>query len=142
MKRMIMYRKIAFLVMAFVFLNATVSYSYGCIEDMQGLISNTDPNYAKLIDYLEPTVDEKFNINEGLIFVTDDDIYFAFPSYEDLSVLIMNESTGESKVISADDLVIEPNQLCDFLVFCVLFTFFIWFGSSFLPCLITHLLFC
>ena len=121
MKEIVMFKKIACLVMAFVFFNATLSYSCGCIEDMRGVITYANPNYDVLVDHINPIVDENFNKDKGIALIIDDDVYLAFPHYEELSILLLNDSAGESKIISADDLQISPNyDYCDYLLFFIL----------------------
>ena len=143
MKKIVMFKKIACLVMAFVFLSATLSYACGCIEDMRGVITYANPNYGVLVDHINPIVDENFNKDKGIALIIKDDVYLAFPHYEELSILLLNDSAGESKIISADDLKISPNySYCDYLAFSILLDFLGPFSYVSSTLLLLYLIIC
>ena len=140
MRRMVLLKKIACLVMAFTFLSATLSYSYESVEDIRGFITYEDDKYAMLIDYYDPIVDEQFNKDKGGILITDDAVHFAFPGREEVSALLLNESTGESKILSLDSIDPTASTLCSVLE--IAFYLGLLTGRIHLEILLLYILFC
>jgi len=140
MKKIVLLKKIACLVMAFTFLNATLSYSYESVEDIRGFITYEDDEYAMLVDYYDPIVDEQFNKGKGVILITDDAVHFAFPGREGVSALLLNESTGESKILSLDNINPTASTLCTLLE--LMFLLGLFGGSIFVDVLFIYLLYC
>ena len=144
MGKIVMFKKIACLVMVFIFLNATLSYSYEgveSIEGMKGFITYADANYSMLIDSFNPPVEDQFNKDKGVIFITDDEVYFAFPGKEEVSALLLKGSTGESRILSFEN----PRPLDSFdwcRVLEILFLLGVITGYIFVDVLFLYIIFC
>ena len=145
-----MRNKVLCLLVGFIFLlNTSISFSYPCVEDMGDFIINNTPEYNSVIDNTDLSlIEEKYDVDveAGVIFVTDDDRFFAFPCIDEFTIVIYKESTGELKIISPVNITeIIPDDAqsaCAAYLFCILFTWFIAYGIFFIPCLILYASYC
>jgi hypothetical protein len=90
MKKVVRFKKLISMVVAIVFLSATVSYSFEGIESIKGVITFADPSYAEALSNVDL---EGFNVEKGIAIANEDGITLLVPSNDDQSVLIVNGDT-------------------------------------------------
>ena len=90
MKKVVRFKKLISMVVAIVFLSATVSYSFEGIESIKGVINFADPSYAEALSNVDL---EGFNVEKGIAIANEDGITLLVPSNDDQSVLIVNGDT-------------------------------------------------
>jgi hypothetical protein len=90
MKKVVRFKKLISMVVAIVFLSATVSYSFEGIESIKGVITSADPSYAEALSNVDL---EGFNVEKGIAIANEDGITLLVPSNDDQSVLIVNGDT-------------------------------------------------
>ena len=90
MKKVVRFKKIISMVVAIVFLSATVGYSFEGIGSIKGVITSADPSYAGAVSNVDL---EGFNAEKGIGVVNEDGTTLLIPSNDDQSVLMVNGDT-------------------------------------------------
>ena len=90
MKKVVRFKKLISMVVAIVFLSATVGYSFEGIGSIKGVITSADPSYAGAVSNVDL---EGFNAEKGIGVVNEDGTTLLIPSNDDQSVLMVNGDT-------------------------------------------------